>query len=116
MYFESNDMQSETREKMRGGDGKVERLSIIPQDDLPPKIRFTGVIMLKKGCSIGIHPHTGDEEIYYCMSGEGVLDDNGTTKIFKKGDCHICKDGQSHGISNQKEEILTIFEAIALNN
>jgi quercetin dioxygenase-like cupin family protein len=116
MLIEKKDMVSEIREKMRGGDGAVELLNIIPKENFPPKIRYTGVITLKQGCGIGSHPHEGEEELFYCISGEGALDDNGTEKVLKAGDCHICKDGQSHGILNKKDEDLKLFAVIALNS
>lgn len=115
MLFEGKDMVTEARENMRGGPGIAELLFIVPRENLPPKIRYTGVITLKKGCGIGSHQHSGEEEIYYCMSGEGVLDDNGTERVLKAGDSHVYEDGAAHGILNKKDEDLKLFAVIVLN-
>jgi quercetin dioxygenase-like cupin family protein len=116
MFIEVKDMKPELRENMRGGDGTVVITNILPKECLPPKARLSAVITLNKGCGIGEHKHEGEEEIFYCISGEGVLNDNGVSKTIRKGDSHICKDGETHSIRNDKDEQLIFFAVIVLNH
>lgn len=114
MFIERSDMQSETREHMRGGDGSVGILNILSKLCLPSKARMFGLITLEKNCAIGRHEHTGESEIFYVLSGQGVLDDNGTVRPVKPGDGHICRSGEYHAIRNDCDEPLKLIGAIIL--
>jgi mannose-6-phosphate isomerase-like protein (cupin superfamily) len=114
MYIGSRDMQSETREHMRGGDGSVNILNLLSKEQLPSKSRLFGLVTLEKGCGIGSHEHNGESEIFYVLSGEGVLDDNGTIRPVKRGDCHVCRSGEYHAIRNESAAPLKFIAAIVL--
>ncbi len=114
MFINAKEMQSEKRENMRGGEGSVDLLSIVSKERLPSKTRLFSLVTLEKGCGIGRHEHTGESEIYYVLSGEGEIDDNGTIRRFAKGDCAICRSGEYHAVSNKNEEPLKLIAAIIL--
>jgi quercetin dioxygenase-like cupin family protein len=99
---------------MRGGAGSVEILNVVSKDVLPSKTRLFGLVTLEKGCAIGKHEHTGESEIFYVLSGQGVLDDNGTVRTVKQGDSHICRSGEYHAITNEQDEPLKFIAAIIL--
>jgi quercetin dioxygenase-like cupin family protein len=90
-------------------------LHIVPADKLPAKARLFSVMSLEKGCSVGRHEHKGETEIYYVISGEGILNDNGTIRPFKKGDCNVCGNGDFHSVSNENDETLEIVAVIILD-
>ena len=46
--------------------------------------------------SIGERFHTGDNEIFYFLSGTGVYNDNGTEVRVRPGDTAVCSDGEKH--------------------
>jgi len=115
MVIKIEDMKSEQRERMRGGEGTVGLLSIVPADDLPAKARLFSVVTLQKGCSIGSHIHENETEIFYILEGEGMLNDNGVNKTLRAGDCNVCPSGHSHAIANEKEEPLKFIAAIVLD-
>ena len=46
---------------------------IVPADQLHGKGRLFARQLLKPGSSIGRHPHTGDCEVYYIISGKASL-------------------------------------------
>ena len=54
---------------------------------------------MPEGVSIGVHTHTGNEEIYYLHSGKGVLTYDGKEFEMKAGDVSLCKIGHSHGFA-----------------
>jgi quercetin dioxygenase-like cupin family protein len=114
MFISEKDMQSEKRENMRGGEGVTGFLHIVSKEHLPEKARLFSLITLEKGCSIGKHEHNGESEIYYVLSGEGEIDDNGALKRFAKGDCAICRSGEYHAVSNNNDEPLKFIAAIIL--
>lgn len=112
MVIKANQMQTEHREKMRGGEGTVNLLGAVPPEFLPQKCRLFSVVTLDKGCSIGRHTHEGETEFFYVLQGQGVLDDNGTITALNQGDCSICRSGEYHGIANEKDTPLKFVAAI----
>ena len=51
------------------------------------------------GVSIGEHLHMYEEEIYYLLSGKGILTFDGKQYEMKSGDISLCKPGHSHGFA-----------------
>ena len=115
MLIKACDMQTVTRERPRGGSGKMDVLDIVPAQMLPAKSRLFSIMSLGKGCGIGAHDHATETEIYYVLEGEGVLDDNGTQLPFKKGDCSVCGGGAYHAIRNERDETLRVLAVIILD-
>lgn len=115
MFISEKDMQSEKREKMRGGEGVTGFLHIVSKEHLPEKARLFSLITLEKGCGIGKHEHNGESEIYYVLSGEGEINGNGTIARIKKGECAICRSGEYHAVSNSNDEPLKFIAAIILD-
>jgi len=63
---------------------------------------------LKAGSAIGYHLQKHDE-IYYVLSGNGVMQMNGKTFPVKPGDAILTRPGSSHGIAPNKDNDLTII-------
>jgi quercetin dioxygenase-like cupin family protein len=114
MVIRREEMKNETREGMRGGPGAVALNHIVSGDALPAKCRLFSVVTLEKGCGIGKHEHAAETEMYYVLAGEGVLDDNGELKAFRKGDCNVCGGGAYHAVTNEKDEPLVFAAVIVL--
>ena len=114
MVIKGEEMKSEVREGMRGGPGAVALCHLVTKENLPAKCRLFSVVTLEKGCGIGKHEHAAETEMYYVLQGEGVLDDNGTEKPFRKGDCNVCGNGAYHAVTNEKDEPLVFVAAIVL--
>lgn len=112
MVIRSEQMQSEQRENMRGGQGAVSLLGLVPAENLPKNARLFSLITLEKGCGIGSHAHEAETEVYYVLEGEGILDDSGTQKTLRAGDCNVCGGGGTHAIANEKDEPLRFVAVI----
>lgn len=112
MVVKSGEMKTQVRERMRDGDGVVQLLHIVAEENLPAKSRLFSRVTLEKGCSIGAHPHQGETEIYYVLQGEGIIDDNGEKRPFQKGDCNICGNGAYHAVANGNDEPLEFIAVI----
>ncbi len=115
MVIRSDEMKTEERAAMRGGPGKAVLHHLASGEALPGKCRLFSVITLEKDCGIGAHAHTDETEMYYAIQGEGILDDNGEKKAFRKGDCTLCGGGATHAIVNEKDEPLVLIAAIILD-
>lgn len=64
--------------------------------------------ILKSGSSIGYHLQKEDE-IYYVISGNGIMQMNGKTFPVKPGDAILTRPGSSHGIMPNDDNDLTIL-------
>lgn len=114
MFKKKSEMTLEVREKMRGGNGQVKMLNIFSPDEIMGKCRLFNKVILEPGCSIGTHAHDQEEEIYYILSGKGVVDDNGQTREIGPGDALKTGGGETHSITNNGEEPLVFIAAILL--
>ncbi len=116
MFKNHAEMTRVVREKMRGGIGEVQMLEIFSAHEMRGKCRLFNEITLEPGCSIGTDPHDEEEEIYYVISGNGTVDDNGVLRDIGPGDALITGGGESHSITNTGTKPLIFVAAILLFN
>ncbi len=96
-------------EHANGGKGSIILEPVAGPDILKDKCRLYVKATLKKGCSMGVHQHKGDGEIYYILQGQGLYTDNDETYPVKPGDAMFCKNGDRHGLENTGEEDLVFM-------
>ncbi len=115
MIIKKAERPAKTIENMRGGTGVI-TLNHLTTDDLRPKnTRVLSEIIVKPGDSIGAHPHEGESEVYFCMSGQGEVLDNGEYKPFMPGDAQVTVGADPHGIRNTGTEDVHILAVVVLN-
>ncbi|MDD2401154.1 MAG: cupin domain-containing protein [Clostridia bacterium] len=113
MLRKADEMIKEIREQMRGGKGHVEVNHIFKKDELHGKAaRLIAKLVLNPGCSIGIHPHENDEEIFYVLKGKGLVDDNGSSFEVSVGDATLTGGGETHSIESTGDEPLEVIAVI----
>jgi len=115
MFIKNDEMKTIPRPRLRDGYGTVDFLHIVPEELRPGNCRLFSEMILEKGCSAGRHDHTGETEIYYVLEGEGIINDNGTIRPFKKGDCNVCGGGDFHSVSNENDETLRMMAIIIMD-
>jgi mannose-6-phosphate isomerase-like protein (cupin superfamily) len=114
MVRSSRDMQVEVREAMRGGKGRVQIMHVFKKEELKGKCRLFAKITLEPGCSIGLHDHVDEEEVYYITRGRGRVVDNGVARDVSEGDAILTGGGASHSIENTGDEDLQLMAVILL--
>jgi len=72
------------------------------------KFRFFHYDDIKAGVSIGEHPHTDREEIYFLLSGTGTLIFDGKKYDMKPGDISLCNSGHSHGFVAKTDSVMIV--------
>jgi mannose-6-phosphate isomerase-like protein (cupin superfamily) len=112
MIKRNGEMEKEVRERMRGGTGTVEILHVFKQEEMNGHARLFARLRLKKGSSIGYHTHEAEEEIFYILSGSGVVMDNGESSEVAAGDAVLTGGGGGHSIENRGEGPLELLAAI----
>ena len=63
---------------------------------------------MAKGVSIGVHEHKDSEEIYYLVSGKGVLTYDGEEYEMLPKDISLCNIGHSHGFLATEDSVLIV--------
>ena len=112
MVNKADDLKTEYRENMRGGEGTVKITHFVGAESLYEKGRLFAQIVLEKGCSIGYHTHETDSEIFQIVSGSAEYNDNSNVVTANKGDVLICPKGQGHSIKNVCDEPLVLTALI----
>lgn len=112
MIRTSREMEREVREKMRGGNGSVEIKHIFREDQLTAKARLFAHLRLPAGSSIGFHKHEGEEEIFYILSGRGIVNDNGVEREVAAGDAVLTGGGAGHSVEAIGNEALEMIAVI----
>ena len=101
----------EVAEKVRDGIGTVtahKLLNLFPGSS----IKSVGIVRLEPGASVGDHSHQDEEDFYYCISGTGVVADNGIDYPFTPGTLQITRSGESQAIRNTGETELVFLGAL----
>lgn len=107
-------METEIRKNMKDGKGEVSVTHLLRQIQMRGHCRFIGRMVISPGCSIGLHQHLDEEEIYYILKGKGIAVDNGISQEVKPGDVILTGNGASHSIENNSNEPLEVLGIILL--
>ena len=111
MYIPSQ--QCPRREvSVAGGKGLIAQTVLAGPEELYHHGRLFAHVTVRPGCSIGDHPHTGETEFYYILSGQGVFNDNGQMVTVGPGDLCATGGGETHGLENQGQEPLELMALI----
>ena len=102
----------EERPNMRGGAGTVTVRHLFKPAEFTAKCRLCAVLTLPPGASIGVHQHTGEDEVYLVTEGSGILDDGTTQTRLAEGDAVLTGKGGSHAIANDGTRDLKIAAVI----
>ena len=94
-------------EKCHDGVGTVDCKSLL--DGLESrKFGFMHCDDMKAGVTIGVHEHKDTEEIYYLVSGKGILTFDGVEYDMGPGDISLCGWGHSHGFAAVEDSVLVV--------
>ena len=99
-------------ENLKGGEGHVLLERLIGEDVLDQKCKMFANVVVESGCSLGYHPHDGESETYYIISGSGIYQDNDKEYPVCAGDVLVCRLGNGHGIRNPHAEALRFVALI----
>ena len=104
MIKHTSDMKLELRKEARGGNGTAEFRHLFEDGEYKSKTKVMAKITLNPGCSIGYHQHSGEEEVYYILSGKFVVNDNGKESEVLAGDYVLTTNEGSHSVENRSDE------------
>lgn len=111
MIVRNADLAREEKPNMRGGAKTVTLLHMVRGDSLPHGRLFSH-LTIPPGGSIGSHPHEGETEYYYILSGKGIVNEGDTPSEVNPGDVVITGGGATHSIENTGDEPLSFIALI----
>lgn len=107
------------KQNVADGNGTLYGKFSFTRDTAVPEqaIKEIGWMTLYRGDSVGLHPHSINEDAYIIVSGEGIFTDgSGTDTVVRAGDITIARPGQKHRLRNEKAEPLVFLDIIAQND
>lgn len=92
------------RECEHNGIGPIDFRRVLDKAAFASAIDFVDFTVVPPGSSIGQHTHSGNEELYYVVSGQPVIAVNGRAMRCGKGAIAVVRDGESHELINDTSE------------
>lgn len=112
MIRKNSERETEVRENMRDGAGKVTIRHYLKKDQINAKCRLCAELVLPPGAGIGLHEHKEEDEVYIIQKGRGMVEDNGQEKEVGEGDAILTGKGAAHSIRNTGNEDLKVTAVI----
>jgi mannose-6-phosphate isomerase-like protein (cupin superfamily) len=94
------DVMPAVRPSIHGGDGSFEMRFVYGDQELVSALRVFELCRLPPDTSIGEHVHDETEEIYFILSGVGVMSLDGMDREVHAGDVVLTQPIARHGIRN----------------
>lgn len=103
----ANEIERRGLEKCHDGEGTLFCKSLLVGFE-PSKFAFMHYDEINAGVSIGEHPHTNHEEVYFLLSGTGTLIYDGVEYDMEPGDVSLCNLDHSHGFIAKTDCIMVV--------
>lgn len=109
----NKNQKRQIQEKCHDGEGGIIFREVFSKKNFKSSLQFLHETIILPNSTIGYHLHTGNEEIYYVIEGEGIMTVDGEDKKISSGDAVITHGGSSHGLKNisSKKLKILVFEA-----
>lgn len=106
MKIDFNSIEEKITPNFKGGDGAFASKVIEDEDNRIIKGRLT------PGSSIGYHIHDTSSEIIFILEGNGKCRIGDEVETLSAGDCHYCRNGESHSLYNDSDSDLVFFAVV----
>jgi uncharacterized cupin superfamily protein len=110
LFRAREDMPRGPLPECHGGEGELDWVRVLDGEALEGRhLQFFHDDIIPPGASIGVHPHEGDEEYYFIISGRGVMTLDGEQHGIGPGDIAAVFPGGEHGLENTSDEDMRII-------
>lgn len=107
-----DDARVAVNERMAGGEGTVTITHLLEPDEMLGRGRMYSRVSVPAGASVGLHPHDGESEFYYILTGSGnYLHDDDVIPVVQ-GDVVSVDNHHRHGIVNTGDQTLEFMALI----
>ncbi|MCD7837648.1 MAG: cupin domain-containing protein [Clostridiales bacterium] len=112
MIKKKEQMRHAVIENMRGGEGAIHLEHVLENSETGDRTGLCSVCTVEPGCSIGLHTHDTNAEIYYMLEGQLELNQNGKICTIQAGDVVFTADGESHSVANRGDQAAKLLAVI----
>jgi len=112
MIRRQDELPKQSVHKLKDGQGTIQLQHLFEEEHFHGNGRLYAICTIAPGDSIGYHQHEGEQEAYFILEGESLYNENGSQYYLKPGDFALCKDGDSHSITNTGETDLKFIALI----
>ncbi len=106
------EMKTELRPNMRGGEGVVTVEHILTGDELLGHGRLYAFTTVPVDATVGLHQHDDEQEFYLLLSGKGRYQHDDDFYDVGPGDLVSVDDHHKHGIVNTGDEPIVMLTMI----
>ena len=100
------------RKNLFDGKGEAEIEPLFTSDEFEAPVRFCARVRLPPGCSIGLHQHIDEDELYFIIEGAGEVSDGDSSYSVSSGHSILTRSGESHSIENTGSSDLVLIAVI----
>lgn len=90
----------ELKAERRDGEKAGTITQLLSSGQMHNKGRLFARITLDRGAKVPLHTHCNDFEVFYILSGTGLVVDNGAERRVAAGDVVFTDDKESHSLQN----------------
>ena len=112
MIKKKEDLRNSSVTGLRGGVGELFQHHILEQKDTAGRTDMFCEFTINPGCTIGLHTHDTNAEVYYVLEGEMVVVQDGEPHTVKAGDVVFTADGHSHSVENRTDKPVKMLAII----
>lgn len=116
MVINTNIIPEVIRPNAYGGDGRLLSRVLLTEEQWRNELKLCNRLRIEPGSEIGRHAHVDDFELYYILSGTGLLDDDGEPRQVNPGDLIYTADGAFHSLRNNGVEMLELLAIVIADN
>jgi mannose-6-phosphate isomerase-like protein (cupin superfamily) len=92
-----------------GGIGPIVFRRLMAADQFESKIDFLDLTIIPPNSTIGRHGHTGNEELYFIVSGTPLMRVDGAERRLRRADVTVVRSGGWHELVNDTADDVEIF-------
>jgi len=108
MFIQTDQLHPKTYDRLWDGEGTIKSTRVL-ENLFGSAIKVIAINRIPPGASIGRHRHENEEDCYFCLSGKGIVSDNGVEHPFVPGSLQITRHGETQAIRNSGDEDLVVF-------
>ncbi|MCK5841179.1 MAG: cupin domain-containing protein [Candidatus Sabulitectum sp.] len=111
MIIRSNGVQK-LKKNLFDGKGEADIEHLFTADEFEAPVRLCARVRLAPGCSIGLHQHINEDELYFIIEGAGKISDGDVSQSVSSGHSILTRSGESHSIENTGSRDLVLIAVI----
>lgn len=108
-FVEITEIAPQKVERNHDGEGPIQFRRLLTGADFMAPVDFVDFTVIPPGSTIGLHEHSGNEEIYFIAKGKPRVMVEGEERRLKPGSIAVVHSGQCHRLINDCRDDVEIL-------